>query len=414
MSVSEVSRDLAGSTATIGWANVSGSVYGSINPYNDLDWFSTYLVAGVQYTFTMRGNSLDSYLTLRSGSGAQITFANRSAAGGTETIVYTPSASGVYYIDAESYWISPNNRGTYAVSVSSNARDDWAGDATTLSNLDIGQARTGVLEMAADADWHRVQLTAGKTYAIQATGALSKGLVKVFTKDALETGAGGAGQLTFTATATGFHYIEVSGQFFTDTGRYELLVQELPTVSIANRAMWEGDSTRSTANFTITLSAPSLVDVAVQVDSRDRTAFAGVDYEAVHRLVVIPAGQTSVQVPVTILGNDDWQTHRVFEMVLSGATQAQGGQQRGLGRDQRRRCTARAGPAHRPADGLPVVPLHRARHPRLAAGHGQGREGGRARHGHRRLAPRPGRPHPHRPRPQRLQPGRGRRAAEGR
>ncbi len=323
MSISEGLSDVAGSTTSNGWLNVSGSVYGFVDPYFDSDWYVTYLVAGVQYSIQMQGLAFDSYLVLRNASGTALTFANRSGINQSENIVFTPTVSGAYYIDAQSYWASPSNRGFYTVSLSSNARDDFAGNTSTPSTLVLGQPRSAVLENPADADWHRVELVAGKTYSIQATGALSKGLIKIFDKDAIETGVAGTSQITFKPERSGVYFVEISGDRLADVGGYSVLARELPTVSLESASFWEGDAARTTVNFVVRLSAVSNVDVSVRVDSADRTAFAGFDYVALARTIVIPAGQTSTSFGVQLIGNDDWQPHRVFELALSNAVNAQ-------------------------------------------------------------------------------------------
>ena len=51
MSISEGLADMPASTATFGWANISGSVYGRIQPFSDSDWFLTYFVFGHAYQY---------------------------------------------------------------------------------------------------------------------------------------------------------------------------------------------------------------------------------------------------------------------------------------------------------------------------------------------------------------------------
>ena len=181
-----------------------------------------------------------------------------------ETITFTPASSGLYYLDAESYWTSANNRGLYTVNLSSNVSDDFSGTTTTTSQLQLGQARNGVLETASDADWHRVSLVAGKAYAFQSTGTLGdRAYLKLFDPDALATGSYGAGGFTFTATRSGTYYLEVSGRSFTDTGAYAVQVNEVPIASIDSKAFFEGSASTSTVNFVLKLSVASPFDVTV-------------------------------------------------------------------------------------------------------------------------------------------------------
>ena len=125
MSISENTVDFAANITTNGWANTSGLVYGSISPSSDSDWFRTYLVAGVNYQIQMYGQNLDSYLVLRNSSGTQIDFADRGGLASIETINFTPSFSGYYFIDAQSYRISSFNAGFYLVSLDATGLDDF-------------------------------------------------------------------------------------------------------------------------------------------------------------------------------------------------------------------------------------------------------------------------------------------------
>lgn len=318
MSTSEHFADLPGSTSTSGWANVSGQVYGSVDPYWDSDWYVTYLTAGVTYTLRMWAPDFDGVLALRDASGRLLRAADDYYAGGTETITFTPTAGGVHYLDAQSFAGS----GFYVLALTSNARDDFAATPLTASTLTLGQPRSGAIEIPADADWHRVTLTAGKTYTIATSGSLSKAFVKLFDVDGAETGVDGVGSVSFVAPATGVHHVEVSGLTFADTGTYALTVREPPTLGITGGSVREGDAAGSNATFVLRLSAPSPQPVTVRVESVDRTAVAGVDYRPVDQLVTIAPGQTTAAINVQVFGNTLFQPHRVFELVLGEATGA--------------------------------------------------------------------------------------------
>lgn len=314
--------DITGNTSTYGWANVSGYVYGLINPYNDSDWYKTYLVAGISYSIQMQGSTLDSYLVLRDVNGSKIVFSNYFGAGLTETISYTPSISGVYYLDAQSYWTSANNTGFYLLGISSTKMDDYVATSQTTSTLQLGQIRSGSIEMAADADWHRISLVAGQSYGVHLSGQLSGAEVKIFDQAGLDTGSAGAGQCIFTPSTSGIYYVEVSGQNLTDTGAYGLTVWALPTVSLTNLTIQEGNSGSTNTAFQVHLSATSPVDVSVVVNTVDETAVAGQDYQTVHTVIIIPAGSTSAVVNVPIFGNTAFQPNRGFEVNLSSPTNA--------------------------------------------------------------------------------------------
>ncbi|HCS70124.1 MAG TPA: hypothetical protein DIW51_09170, partial [Rhodospirillaceae bacterium] len=79
------------------------------------------LTAGTQYTFTMTaGTMLDPYLWLLNSSGTAIV-TNDDASGLNSAITYTPTASGTYYIAADSYYhqagIPGDDPGTYTLTM---------------------------------------------------------------------------------------------------------------------------------------------------------------------------------------------------------------------------------------------------------------------------------------------------------
>ena len=328
MSRSEHFVDVASSTATQGWANVSGQVYGFVDPSWDSDWYATYLTAGITYTLRLFAPAFDGVLALRNASGGLVSVADFYDVGGTEALVYTPATSGVHYVDVQSYSGSAWRTGFYLVGVNSTARDDYAATTFTTSTLTLGQARSGSIEIGADADWHKVTLTAGQTYTMAVTGSLPQAFVQVFDADGAETGVSGLGAVTFRAEVSGVYHVEVASASLTATGSYALTVREPPTLSISGGAVREGDVGASGATFVVRLSAPSALPVTVRVASVDGTAVAGVDYRAVDQLVTIAPGQTSAAVSVQIYGNPWFQPHRVFELALGEATGAVVGQAR--------------------------------------------------------------------------------------
>lgn len=323
MSLSENGNtDFSSDTSTPAWLDASGFSAGFISPYYDSDWYTTYLVAGVQYRIDMHVNNTDAYLVLRNAQGSVVTYRDVNGPGGTETITFTPATSGQYYIDAQSYRPSFYNTGVYVLELTSNAADDWVAQPETTSTLTIGNSVVGQIEIAADADWHRVQLTAGQCYIFHLTGTRSDGFLQIFDSDGLEVGVADQQSLSFSPSVNGTYYIGVAGNGLTDTGSYRLHAALLPQISIQNQELIEGDSGTSWMTFAISLSAPAAVNVTVDFDTRDSTALAGFDYSSVNRSVTIAAGTTSVLVSVPILGNAWHQPNRVFEVVLSNPQNA--------------------------------------------------------------------------------------------
>ncbi len=70
-----------------------------------------------------------------------------------------------------------------------------------------------------------------------------------------------------------------------------------PTFTISNETVTEG----ATATFTVSLSNPSSVDTVINIVTTPVSALSGDDFTPVTTTITIPAGQTSVAVPVTTL-----------------------------------------------------------------------------------------------------------------
>ena len=91
-----------------------------------------------------------------------------------------------------------------------------------------------------------------------------------------------------------------------------------PQVSIEGVTLAEGDSGESTANFTVSLSAPSASPVSFSWTTFDGTATSGGnDYLAAAGNVLIPAGETSVVLAVQVLGDNLVEPNETFEVVLA-------------------------------------------------------------------------------------------------
>ena len=97
-----------------------------------------------------------------------------------------------------------------------------------------------------------------------------------------------------------------------------------PSLSVTGGSVVEGAAgTTAKAPFTIALSAASTTPVTVAWATADGTAKAGSDYVASSGTVTFPAGSTSQQVAVAILGDAIVETSESFTLTLStpvGAT----------------------------------------------------------------------------------------------
>lgn len=112
---------ISDATAPFGQVAIGGSASGNLEIAGDRDWFRVTLVAGITYTFDLKGapsNSgtlSDPYLYLYDGAGNLITFDDDGGSSPESKIAYTATASGTYYLGAATF--NDAGSGTYRLSV---------------------------------------------------------------------------------------------------------------------------------------------------------------------------------------------------------------------------------------------------------------------------------------------------------
>jgi hypothetical protein len=95
-----------------------------------------------------------------------------------------------------------------------------------------------------------------------------------------------------------------------------------PCVSINDVTITEGDSGSTTALFSINLSAPAAQPVSVNFSLEGRSATIGTDLQNVSGRLVIPEGQTSVNINITVNGDLFDEFDEDFAVNLSSSTNA--------------------------------------------------------------------------------------------
>ena len=112
----------------------------------------------------------------------------------------------------------------------------------------------------------------------------------------------------------------------------------LPSLSIDDVSVTEGDTGTTDAVFTVLLSTPSGRAVSVTYRTEDDTAKAGEDYQAKTGSVTIPAGDTKGAIVVKVNGDLDEEPDETFTRPARGS--GRGGPERrprGNGHDRQRR-----------------------------------------------------------------------------
>ena len=102
--------DFASDTgAFTGVVALGGVATGNLDFTGDHDWFAASLTAGVQYTFDLLGQSVgagtlpDPFMQLFDGTGTFITSNDDGGGNLNSRIVYTPSTTGTYFVDAGAF-----------------------------------------------------------------------------------------------------------------------------------------------------------------------------------------------------------------------------------------------------------------------------------------------------------------------
>ncbi len=96
----------------------------------------------------------------------------------------------------------------------------------------------------------------------------------------------------------------------------------IPTLSINDVAVAEGNAGTTSATFTVSLSAASGQTVTVNYATANGSATAGGDYVAASGTLTFPAGSTTQSLPVTVNGDPTIEPNEAFLVNLTGATNA--------------------------------------------------------------------------------------------
>ncbi|MDY0378541.1 MAG: Calx-beta domain-containing protein, partial [Desulfobacterales bacterium] len=96
----------------------------------------------------------------------------------------------------------------------------------------------------------------------------------------------------------------------------------LPTVSILDASILEGNDGSQAVSLTLTLSAASTEVVTVDYATADSTAFAGEDYEQAAGTVTFAKDETTREITFQVYGDILFEPDETFDVVLSNASNA--------------------------------------------------------------------------------------------
>ncbi len=230
-------------TGAAGALGTGGAGIGTINFAGDRDVFAVTLTAGQTYHFELQGNSSssgtlsDGYLRLlnsASGPGTVVALDDDGGVGANSRIVYTPTASGTYYLQAGAF--ADFGSGTYRVFAHADEYRDTVEGTGAAGAIDTGASRSATLQVASDHDIWGTTLISGLTYTIQERGSASGGGTltdplltlrdAIGTALAINDDSNGTldSTIVYTATTTGTHYLDAGGFNDARTGTYTVSV----------------------------------------------------------------------------------------------------------------------------------------------------------------------------------------------
>ena len=321
-----VLQDELASTASAAIAAVNSiSSIGHIGRQSDFsDWYGVNLIAGVQYQFDLIGSSGDGedvgltledpWLWLRRSDGTSIIADDDSGLGNNSRIIYTPAVSGLYFLDVQESGVDAS--GTYRLIINS---------GPIAGVMTLGAAQNGSIDFNGDVNEYSLYLIAGVTYGFSITGSslldpyleiLKAGGQVVVSND--DGGIGLNAHVTYTPDISGTHYIAARASGNNATGSYIVRAWQLPTISISDATVVEGNDGITNLVFTLTLSTISSDSVTVTVGSTaTSTATSGIDFIAANSVVTIAAGQTSSTFTVQVLGDLLFEPTEVLYCTLS-------------------------------------------------------------------------------------------------
>jgi len=293
----QTTTDVAGNATTTAGVGVGSSTTGTINSAGDHDWYAVSLLAGNAYTINLQG-SATSHGTLSdpliygiytsTSSYVSGTYADDTATSSDSQLVFTPSSSGTYFIDATGYGSSA---GTFTLSVSSPTSTDLPASTTTTGGISVGGSVIGTTNYSSDQDWYAVSLLGGNTYAINLQGSDSShgtlydpvisGIynsggtyISGTSADDSYTSSGSFishdSQTMFTPASSGTYYISAAG-YGSSTGTYTLSVAQQTAADVP------GDAT-TTASVNVAGSATGTINSAGDHDWYAVSLLAGNTY----------------------------------------------------------------------------------------------------------------------------------------
>ncbi len=265
----------------------------------------------------------------------------------TGTITVNPTADAT--IEADETVILTLSAGTgYTVGVPASATGSILNDDLpnlVINDVTANEGNAGITNFTFTVSLSAPAGPGGVTFDIAtANGSATAGVDYVASSLTSQTIPAGSSTYTFTVLVNGETLNEPSETFFVNvTNVINAVVVDgqgvgtivnddpLPSLSINDVTVIEGNAGTVNAVFTVTLSAASGQSVQVNYATADGTATQPADYTNTSGTLTFTAGQTTRTITVPVIGETVPEANETFFVNLSGATNATISDNQGLG-----------------------------------------------------------------------------------
>lgn len=206
----------------------------------------------------------------------------------------------------------------------------------TINDVTVTEGNSGTTNATFTVSLSAPAPAGGVTFNIAtANGTATSGVDYVAQNLTSQTIPAGSSTYSFTVQVNGDALNEPTETFFVNvTGVINSVVVDgqgvgtitnddpLPSISIDDVTLTEGDSGTSNATLTVSLSAASGQTITVNYATSDGIATSASDYTNTSGTLTFTSGQTSKTVIVPVLGDTTPESSETFSVNLSGATNA--------------------------------------------------------------------------------------------
>lgn len=213
--------------------------------------------------------------------------------------------------------------------------DDVAPPTVSIANASVNEGNSATTKMGFTVTLSKASTTPVTVKYATANGTATAGQDYTATSGTLTFAPGTTSQVvnvvvlgdstvesneTFTVTLSNVSGATIGTATATGTIVNDDVAPTLPTVSIANASVIEGNSGSSNMGFTVTLSKASTAPITVNYATANGTALAGQDYTAASGTITFAPGVVSQIINVGVSGDTTVESTETFTVTLSNAS----------------------------------------------------------------------------------------------